>query len=64
MADEWRTVKQAAERLEVSERTISRMVQAGTLPAYTIGRSVRFKLADVEALRLERTTPRPVAPGA
>jgi len=41
------TVKQAAERLQVSERTIARMIDRG-LPVTRAGKTVRIKPADLE----------------
>ena len=45
------SLDQAAERLNVSKRTIRRAIAAGELPAYRMGqRVVRVKADDVEAL--------------
>ncbi len=44
------TRREAGDHLRLNERTIDRMVVVGKLPALKIGRSVRFKLSDLEAL--------------
>lgn len=41
------TRKQLAEALQVSVRTVDRMVKAGEIPALRVGHSVRFDLAEV-----------------
>ena len=40
---------QVADYLGVSTRTVARLVQRGELPAFRVGRALRFKLADLEA---------------
>jgi excisionase family DNA binding protein len=40
---------QIAEWLQVTTRTIDDYMRKGLLPFYKIGRTVRFKLADVDA---------------
>lgn len=50
----WR-VRDVVARLRVSERTVRRLVEDGTLPVIHIGRrSVRFRPADVRALERSR----------
>jgi excisionase family DNA binding protein len=55
--------KEVAETLQISERQVDYLRQAGDLPCIKIGRSVRFRSEDVEQLlnRLvvstENTTP-------
>lgn len=45
------TIEEAAERLKVSKRTVSRYISSGRLPATRITRkTVRIKAADVAAL--------------
>ena len=41
------TVKEAAEMLSVSERTIARQVDKKVIPAYKIGKSLRLKRSEV-----------------
>lgn len=41
------TIDQLAEELQVSERTISRMVKAG-LPCIRIGRAIRFRKESID----------------
>lgn len=43
------TSEQVAEMLEVSPRTVARLVKRGELPVLHIGRLPRFRPADVEA---------------
>lgn len=42
-------IDQVAEYLGVSRRTVVRIVNRGELPAFRVGRALRFKLADLEA---------------
>jgi excisionase family DNA binding protein len=49
------TVKQAAEQLQVSERTITRMIDRG-LPVIRAGKTVRIKPADLEQHLEEQDT--------
>ena len=49
------TVKQAAERLQVSERTIARMIDNG-LPVTRAGKTVRIKPSDLEQHLEEQDT--------
>jgi excisionase family DNA binding protein len=58
------TVKQSAQHLGCSERTIHRMIQAGELPAERIGRMIRIKAADLEALGTEVNPPDPIREAA
>lgn len=45
------SLKEAAARYGVSERTIRRRIAEGQLPAYRVGpRTIRVRTADVEAL--------------
>lgn len=49
----WLTIEQAAERLQVSVRTVERMVAAGELterrPPYAGSRARRYRVEDVDA---------------
>ncbi len=42
------TVAEVAGQLRVSNMTVYRLVQAGTLPAVRVGRSYRIRAADVD----------------
>jgi excisionase family DNA binding protein len=44
------TRKHAAALLECSDQLISKLIKTGRLPAYYLGRAVRIKLADLEAM--------------
>ncbi len=44
------TVRQAAARAQLSPKTIYRLIARGELPAVRIGRSVRLRQCDLEAL--------------
>lgn len=47
----WLSLAETAEHLQVTERTIRRMIAAGELPAYRLGkRLLRIDAADVDAL--------------
>lgn len=50
IAKEWFTVKEAAEYLCVSKRTIYKLTQKGRLPAYRLGRERhrRFRKQDLD----------------
>ena len=41
-ADEWLTSAEVAQYLRLSNRTVSRMIKAGRLPAKRVGRAVRI----------------------
>ena len=41
-------LEEVAKMLKVSERTVQREVTAGKLRAFRVGRSLRFRLTDVE----------------
>jgi len=51
------SVRSAAARLGLNERTIRRYITAGKLPGYRVGRLLRVAIADVNAL------PQPTAGG-
>lgn len=48
MSDSIWTIKEVAEYLKVNERTIYRLAASGELPAFKVGNSWRFKLAELE----------------
>ena len=43
------TLKQTADWLLVSERTVLRMIESGELPGFKVGRQWRFREQDIEA---------------
>jgi excisionase family DNA binding protein len=43
------TIADAAERLGVSSKTVRRLISAGRIPAFRVGRLVRIKPADLDA---------------
>ncbi len=47
MNDQVLTVKDVAEYLKVNQRTVYRMAAAGTIPAFKVGSSWRFKQSDI-----------------
>lgn len=47
---EWLTPTQAAEYLKVSVATVYRLTQKGTLPAFKVGRSRRYRREHLDAL--------------
>ncbi len=49
MAKDILTIKEVAEYLKVTERTLYRLAQEGKVPAFKVGGSWRFQLADIEA---------------
>jgi len=50
------TVAEVADQLRVSNMTVYRLVQAGSLPAVRIGRSYRIREDDVDKYLAERYT--------
>jgi excisionase family DNA binding protein len=48
--DEFMTVAEAANTLKLDQQTIRNWIDAGTLPAVRIGRRVRIKRSDFDAL--------------
>lgn len=48
------TVREAAQRLAVSERTLFTLTAAGELPAVRIGRAVRYSVAALEKFIADR----------
>lgn len=47
--DEYLTVSQVAELLQLSEKTVYRLVQRGKLPGFKAGGSWRFRRQDINA---------------
>lgn len=50
----WLSLLQARRRLGVSRLELLRLIDAGQVPAYRIGRRIRLQAADVEAYRARR----------
>ncbi len=48
MADDILTIKEVADYLKLTERTLYRLVQEGKIPGFKVGSSWRFKRADIE----------------
>lgn len=49
MREDILTIKEVAEYLKVTERTLYRLAQEGRIPAFKVGASWRFKRADINA---------------
>jgi excisionase family DNA binding protein len=47
--DEILTLKQVADYLKLTERTLYRLTQEGKLPGFKVGNSWRFRLRDIDA---------------
>lgn len=47
-SDQLLTVKQVAERLAISEKTVRRLIDAGELPIIRFGRLIRITPADLD----------------
>ena len=45
------TVPEAAEKMQVSDRTVRRLIKAETLRAYRVGRQLRIDMKDLEDLQ-------------
>jgi len=52
------TIREVADYLKVTERTLYRLVQDGKLPAFKVGNSWRFRRADIDAWIGVQTTAR------
>ncbi len=49
MREDILTIKDVAEYLKVTERTLYRLAQEGKIPAFKVGASWRFKRGDIYA---------------
>jgi excisionase family DNA binding protein len=56
MADEMIGFEEATKRLQLSEQELQNLVAAGTLRAFRSGGQMKFKAADLEAVKKERAT--------
>ena len=67
MSDEVLNIKQLAERLQLSERTIYRLAKTGEIPGFRVGKAWRFPLAQVdqwmeeEVEKARKPSPKPQA---
>ncbi len=57
---QWQGTKQAALYLGVSPRTVYKLIDQGEIPAYQMGRVIRFRQGDLDAF-VERAR---IAPGS
>jgi len=64
MTQEWLTVQEAQERLNVSRSTLYRWAQRGVLPIYKLGFRTVVKAEDVERMERRASKPRLLYPGA
>jgi excisionase family DNA binding protein len=48
MADSYMTLREVAELLKLSEKTLYRLAQQGEIPAFKVGGSWRFRRTDIE----------------
>lgn len=48
MEDDILTIKDVADYLKLTERTLYRLAQEGQVPGFKVGNSWRFKRADIE----------------
>lgn len=46
--DDYLTIAQVAELLQLSEKTIYRLAQQGEIPAFKVGGSWRFRASDID----------------
>jgi len=58
MPEDILTIREVADYLKVTERTLYRLVQDGKLPAFKVGNSWRFRRADIDAWIGVQTTAR------
>jgi len=49
LPDPYLTKKDVAQMLQVTERTVDNYMDRGFLPYFKLGRTVRFRLKDIEA---------------
>lgn len=48
MPENYLTLKEVAELLKLSEKTIYRLAQQGEIPAFKVGGSWRFRASDID----------------
>jgi len=64
MAQEWLTIQEAQDRLNVARSTLYRWAQRGVLPIYKLGFRTVVKAEDVERMERKASKPRLLYPGA
>ena len=64
MAQEWLTIQEAQERLNVARSTLYRWAQRGVLAIYKLGSRTVIKAEDVERMERRASKPRLLYPGA
>ena len=47
--ERWRTATEASEYLAISEATLQRWLSERELPVHRVGRTLRFKLSEIDA---------------
>jgi excisionase family DNA binding protein len=47
--ERWRTAAEASEYLAISEATLQRWLSERNLPVHRVGRTLRFKLSEIDA---------------
>ena len=52
--EDYLTIREVAELLKLSERTVYRLAQSGGLPAFKAGGSWRFRRRDIDAWAAEQ----------
>ena len=57
MSEEYLTLKNVADLLKLSEKTIYRLAQAGELPAFKAGGQWRFRRSDIDRWAETQTRP-------
>jgi excisionase family DNA binding protein len=46
----WCTQQQAADHYQIDLKTLRRWISEGKIPAFRVGRQIRIKIADLDAL--------------
>ena len=64
MAQEWLTIQEAQDRLNVARSTLYRWAQRGVLPIYKLGSRTVIKAEDVERMERRASKPRLLYPDA
>jgi excisionase family DNA binding protein len=64
MAQEWLTIQEAQERLNVARSTLYRWAQRGVLAIYKLGSRTVIKAEDVERMERKASKPRLLYPDA
>ena len=64
MAQEWLTVQETQDRLNVARSTLYRWAKRGVLPIYKLGSRTVIRTEDVERMERKASKPRLLFPGA